>query len=214
MIKLPEMPPRIARLPRDSRGYPIPWFVHWEDGVPDFRVIGLGKWAAAARFERCWICGDPRGRNFTFVAGPMGTITRVNGEPPCHADCALFAAKACPFLARPRMRRNEKDLPDHVESPLMALHNPGVCALWETRSFRAIRGLASEPLAVMGPPTGVLWFTGGREADRATVQEALKEALLRLEQNAHDRAPSNDAFVAARVELNNGFARALELAPP
>jgi len=31
-------------LPIDpDRGYPVPWFVAWVNGKPDFRVIGVGK---------------------------------------------------------------------------------------------------------------------------------------------------------------------------
>lgn len=215
MITLPEMPPRIARLPRDSRGYPVPWFVHWADGVPDFRVIGLGKWAAAARFERCWLCGEPRGRNFTFVIGPMCAINRTSGEPPCHFDCALFAAKACPFLTRPKMRRNEKDLPgERFASPGMSHRNPGACGLWTTRSFRVIRGLAGEPLAEMGSPTTpVLWFCEGREAVREEVLDSMTSGMLILGEAA-DREATEEERAAAHVDLQRQFLKARELAPP
>lgn len=32
MISLPPIPDAIAKLPRDERGYPVPWFVPWIDG--------------------------------------------------------------------------------------------------------------------------------------------------------------------------------------
>ena len=34
---------RMRRLPVSPRGFPVPWFVAWLGGVPDFRCIGLGK---------------------------------------------------------------------------------------------------------------------------------------------------------------------------
>jgi hypothetical protein len=37
MINLPPMPDSIAKLPRDERGYPVPWFVAWVNGKADFR---------------------------------------------------------------------------------------------------------------------------------------------------------------------------------
>jgi hypothetical protein len=68
-IELPELPPRIARLPRDERGYPVPAFVEWmrdgkaaargEPGVhPDFRFVRPGFRAGAFKLGLCWICGD------------------------------------------------------------------------------------------------------------------------------------------------------------
>jgi hypothetical protein len=33
------MPARFARLPADERGYPVPKFVEWIDGKPDFRCV-------------------------------------------------------------------------------------------------------------------------------------------------------------------------------
>ena len=35
MITLPTPPARIARLPRNQAGYPVPWFVAWFDDVPE-----------------------------------------------------------------------------------------------------------------------------------------------------------------------------------
>ena len=36
---LPPLPRRFLGLPIDDRGYPVPWFVHWVDGKPDFRLV-------------------------------------------------------------------------------------------------------------------------------------------------------------------------------
>jgi hypothetical protein len=36
-------PPGVAVLPRDRHGRPVPWFVGWPGGVPDFRTIGPDK---------------------------------------------------------------------------------------------------------------------------------------------------------------------------
>lgn len=214
MITLPEMPARMARLPKDHRGYPVPWFVQWENGEPDFRTMGVGKWAEAVRFSRCWICGQQLGRNMTFVVGPMCTVNLTSAEPPCHMDCALFAAKACPFLTRPKMRRNDKDLPEHrFVSPAMNDRNPGGVALWTTRSFRVFPGVAGEPLAEMGPPTeAVLWFKEGREATREEVLEML-ESGLESQQGLVEQEPTEELRAEGRVLLRQRFNKALELVP-
>src|SRR5690348_7959044 len=111
-IKHLEMPARIRKLPISDEGYPVPAFVEWIDCKPDFRVINGQHFRRCVEFKRCWLCGEPLGKFMTFVIGPMCGINRVSSEPPCHHDCALYSVKACPFLSQPRMRRNEKDLPE------------------------------------------------------------------------------------------------------
>ena len=53
------IPERIARLPLDKRGFPVPWFVQWDDGVPNFPVMDPDKFRLAISFNRCWCCGQP-----------------------------------------------------------------------------------------------------------------------------------------------------------
>src|SRR5262245_54991717 len=109
---LPPLPSRIAGLPIDpERGYPVPWFVAWHDGKPEFRTADGRKFRQAIRDRLCWVCGQPLGRHLVFVIGPMCTVNRVTVEPPCHLDCAEFSVRACPFLSKPQMTRRENDLP-------------------------------------------------------------------------------------------------------
>lgn len=140
MIALPELPRRIAKLPKDECGYPVPRFVKWlEDGkpapdgaspgaVPDFRYADASFRARAFTRGLCWICGEPTGAHRVFVIGPMCVINRITSEPACHRDCAEFAAKACPFLIRPRQKRNEKDLIEGAPG-FMIKRNPGCVCL-------------------------------------------------------------------------------------
>ena len=167
-VALPPMPDRMKLLKYDHRGFPVPWFVHWENDQPDFRIIAPGKLAMAYKNGRCWICGGQMGVHRVSVIGPMCVVNRVTSEPPSHRDCAEFAAKACPFLTKPRMRRNEKDLP--VErAPMRGLHidrNPGCVALYETRrvSYNRDSGLFQ-----LGEPTRIDWWAEGRQATRQEV---------------------------------------------
>jgi hypothetical protein len=164
-MKLPDMPDRMKILKRDERGFPVPWFVHWEDDKPDFRVISPGKLTMAYKFERCWICGGQLGVHRICVVGPMCVVNRVTSEPPSHRGCAEFAAKACPFLVKPRMRRNEKDLPEHGFTAGIHLdRNPGCVALYETRHVKVEDGLFK-----LGEPTRIDWWAEGRRATRAEV---------------------------------------------
>ena len=169
VVSLPPMPDRMKLLKRDERGFPVPWFVHWENDQPDFRVIAPEKIAMAFRGGRCWICGGSMGVHRVCVIGPMCVVNRVTSEPPSHRDCAEFAARACPFLTKPRMRRNEKDLPvERMTVGMPIPRNPGCVALYETRAvspFKAGDGY----LFRLGDPTRIDWWAEGRQATREEV---------------------------------------------
>src|SRR5215831_3288717 len=110
--ELTELPRRLKALPVDARGYPVPWFVAWHDGVPDFRIADTAKWRRAVRERRCWVCGDRLGRYLAFVIGPMCGINRTTTEPPLHRECAEWSVMNCPFLVRPHAKRRENGITD------------------------------------------------------------------------------------------------------
>jgi hypothetical protein len=97
-------PPRIARLPRDRRGYPIPWNVLCaEDGTPFFTVNDDRKAWKAIRQHLCPLCGDRLGRWLWFVGGPLSAF-HPDGwylDLPGHHECVTFALATCPYLAAP-----------------------------------------------------------------------------------------------------------------
>jgi hypothetical protein len=209
-IHLPAMPARIARLPRDHRGFPVPWFVKWfKDGKPgawgvgepDFRVMNRERFAMALRHPHCWICGELMGVHRVFTIGPMCAINRVNSEPPSHRECAEFAVKTCPFLSRPRMRRNEHDLPaDRQPAPGFHLdRNPGAVCLWETPTYKPFRPHSGHDgiLFRLGDPVQVDWYASGRPATRAEVLASIDSDYPALEQIAHLDGPEGVAALAA-----------------
>lgn len=200
---LPPLPDRMRRLRLDARGYPVPWFVAWVDGVPDFRVIDTGKIEGAITAKVCWLCGEPLGRFRAFVIGPMCALNRTTSEPPCHRDCAIFAATACPFLTRPNAERRAANLPSgYVEPAGVGLkRNPGVSLVWITRSwfwFRVDNGVLCE----VGDPTEALWFAEGRPATRDEIEKSIETGLpLLLEEGPTDVREREEglAFIAKRL---------------
>jgi hypothetical protein len=179
------MPQSIAALPRDHRGYPVPWFVAWRDGVAVFPAFDPDKWNRAVNRRLCWVCGEPLGRAMVFVVGPMCTINRISSEPPCHFVCASYSAQVCPFLANPQMRRVPEEITGPVSAPggIMATHNPGVMALWSTRHYRIIR-TDTGPIVGMGPASSVRWWTRGRLATAREAEEAFLIGVARLSEMA------------------------------
>ena len=108
------MPPRVAVLPVNKAGYPVPWFVDRDadvNGQPDFRYADPRKLDRAIAYSLCWVCGQRRGVHASFVIGPMCSVNRVSAEPPCHLDCAIYSARACPFVANRKMVRRDRQMP-------------------------------------------------------------------------------------------------------
>lgn len=202
------MPSRIASLPVSKNGFPVPYFVEKVDGEYDLRVMSRPKLYSCFHQKKCWTCGQPLGRHRALVLGPMSIINRIVSEPPSHLDCACYAAQVCPFLANPRMRRNEKDMPDgKVEPPgHHSNRNPGMVAVWVADDIRLER-VPGGDLFTFGDPTSLLWFTQGRAASREEILAAFANAVPFLEAVAKDDGP------AGMKELDRLVTRARALLP-
>lgn len=205
---LPPLPARMRKLPTDERGYPVPWFVGWIDGRPDFRVADSEKFLRARRHGFCWICGDNRGHVRTFVIGPMCAINRVTSEPPCHAECAEFSVMACPFLTLPRAQRRDANMPAGITDPagIMVERNPGVTCLWTTRRFRLFNA-GNGLLYRLEEPLRVEFYTQKRRATRAEVLASIDSGMPILRQIAQQDGAS------AVVALESEYCKMLPLLP-
>lgn len=195
-----EMPPRIAALPTDSVGRPVPWFVEWIDGKPDFRMMDARRLVEAVKRELCWICGKPLLGVGTFVLGPMCAVNRVSAEPPSHKKCGEYAAKACPFLVNPEKGRRAANMPEDAEPApgVMIKRNPGVTLCWTARY--SIQRLPGGLLFRVGEPyLGVSWWREGRPATRAEVEASIVSGVSILEESAAAQGP--DALTRLAEEL-------------
>lgn len=178
------LPDAIKILPRDKRGFPVPAFAEWIDGEPDFRIVKQGWRENCVNRRLCWICGCRMGDRKWFVTGPMCTITRTTSEPPCHAQCAEFAVRVCPFLTMPLAKRNERDLPEERFIPGIHVdRNPGVACVWETRHFKPFR-TGDSWLIEMGDPLSMKAWAQGREATRAELVHSIETGLPALAEAA------------------------------
>jgi hypothetical protein len=177
---LTPLPKQIAKLPISENGYPVPWFVFWVDGKPDFRVTDEGKLVRAVKEKKCWICGRRLVKTMTFVFGPMGVMNRGSMEPPSHYECAEWAARNCPFITRSQASRRENNLPDSTHTiELVSDHNPGVFMLWTTHDYMARLSSGNHHFTV-GDPVATKWFTNGHEATREEVIAGIDAAYNRL----------------------------------
>lgn len=173
-VDVSKMSDRIRALPRDPRGYPIPWFVH----RGDYRIVAPGKVEQAIALNLCFICGHSLAKNKTFVVGPLACVGRSTADAPCHRSCAMYAATTCPHLVSPRMRkRTTQDAPpvDDADADLV-MQNPGVCCLWTCHDYRTTP-TDSGLLFRLGDPVEVRWFCRGKPALRREVVEAIDRGL-------------------------------------
>jgi hypothetical protein len=186
-----KMPDRIAELAQDDKGRPVPFFVAWQDGKPDFRIVDPVKLYKCYYTHLCWICGQKLGTYLAFPIGPMCCVNRISAEPPSHLECAEYAAKVCPFLVQPKMVRREGGLPENIHAPpgVFFKENPGVTAIWVTKGFKPLLHHGNL-LAMLGEPTQVLWYARGEKASREDVIEAFKAGVARF----YERSGSDPEF--------------------
>jgi hypothetical protein len=202
------LPDRLKRRPVSERGFPVPWFVSFINGKWDFVNLDPRKIVEAYNRKLCFLCGEPLGQYKAFVIGPMCSINRVSAEPPAHRECAEYAVRACPFLARPAAKRNEKaalGVPELVPG-IMIQHNPGATLIWITKSFKLLP-VEGGCLFQIGDPLEVAWYAEGRKATRAEVDAAIAKGLPLLRKQA-----ASDGADAVR-ELDQYIKRAEKLLP-
>ena len=208
---LPPLPPRLSGLPISPDGYPVPWFVAYVNGVPDFRCSDARKLVVAVSEDRCWMCGERNGAYKIFAIGPMCAVNRVTAEPPCHLECAEYAVRACPWLMSPRRRRREKDLPEEHDGCAgeMIKRNPGVTLLWATKKFKPFRagGGGTGILFRLGDPVNLGWWCRGRTATREELVDAIESGMPILREVAASDPPGSVE------ELERMYQAALRLVP-
>lgn len=205
---LPPIPARIRSLPWcPVRKIPVPWFVAWIDGKPEFRMTDHDKLVDAVRGRKCWICGQPLGKYLAFTIGSMCSINRISAEPPEHRECAEFSAQACPFLTGKQLERRENDLPQGGPAPgVMIRRNPGCCAVWVTLGYTILR-VENGILFRIGDPLEISWWAKGRTATREEVQASIDSGYPILLDAALQDGPD------AVADLNRHRERAAVLLP-
>jgi hypothetical protein len=213
---IPAPPPMMRHLPIDKRGYPVPWFVMWVDGEPEFRAMDRQKFMLAMNRRRCWVCGGDLFREEVYTIGPMCAINRISGEPPSHRECAEYSARACPFLTKPHMVRREDEAFNSEKQPpagIMIARNPGVTLLWYTRR-RIIQDVRGRPgagdgfLFQIGRPFKTEWYCQGRPATRAEVMASIDSGYPLLKKASEDNdGPAGTALLECQ------YHEALRLVP-
>ena len=215
-IRIPE---RMKRLPLSERGYPVPWFVAWltpdgkraepGTGTADFRIVDTPKVAQAHNRHLCWLCGQTLGQFKTFVVGPMCLVNMTSAELPSHLECSAYSVRACPFLSKPAMRRNDNGKDAFVRpAGDMLERNPGVTLLLTTKSYRPFSDGNGGVLFEMGEPVALDWYREGRKATRAEVLASVDSGMPHLVAGARTEGKK------ALDDLEARYQRVMKQLPP
>lgn len=104
------IPKELQHLQVDERGYPIPYFVSWIDGKPEFRFIDHKRQEMIIERKVCHVCGLKLPKDYCyFISGPIGYQNRISSDAAMHRVCAEFSLRACPHLYLQKAERREND---------------------------------------------------------------------------------------------------------
>ncbi|KRW94331.1 hypothetical protein AQY21_20595 [Paracoccus sp. MKU1] len=118
--------PRIASLPRDRRGLPIPYVVFRDDaGNPDFIVNDIRRVLECLSKGLCGVCGQGMDRDDVWMIGGPGSALDPRGmynDGPVHHECGAASLRMCPYLA---IRRHKGMKPVAKQSVLSKMVEDG-----------------------------------------------------------------------------------------
>ncbi len=114
-----EVPPQLAGLPRDHRGFVVPAEAPWTDDGPRIEMFGRETAWALAFSRSCSVCGFalvpsmPVWRLFTQRDAAICRLEReatVEEGVPGHLSCMLYSAQVCPYWRTPQARLGKESL--------------------------------------------------------------------------------------------------------
>lgn len=112
------MPPNIAALPKDRRGYPIPFIVQIDPaGVPLFTVNDNGRQLECVFKKICPICGVRLSKQLWYVGGPKSAFHKYGcyHDSAMHYECMAYALRVCPYLAMRGKRADMEKILPHMQ---------------------------------------------------------------------------------------------------
>lgn len=157
------IPSVMKGLKRDKRGYPIPFFVGYIKGKPEFRFLDPKKKLLCLEENLCSICGQPLKRNeFYFISGPAGLANRTSSDTPMHLQCAEYSLQVCPYLHYRNFERREDELSKEIQLQPSAIIPEKPNALYLIRSncyTVAFVRMLQDPMVLMYESTGFKKYT-------------------------------------------------------
>lgn len=127
VVKTIPIPEKLKNRPV-YKGMAVPYiFIDQGGDVIDFKGTDGIKVAECLWLKLCSLCGTKLDKEIAFLGGPISSVTLYYTFPPMHEECAEYAAKACPHLAKSKPYATDaKGLADfdpaHSTEPLDEAH--------------------------------------------------------------------------------------------
>lgn len=99
------LPDKMSDLPRDERGYPVPYVVFKDNsGKYHFKINDSRKQFICSTEKVCSICGQPLNEDLWLVGGQESAFNPrgAYGDSGIHYECGVYALQVCPYLAMTR----------------------------------------------------------------------------------------------------------------
>lgn len=176
------IPLRMAHLPRDPRGYPIPVIVLIDDsGRANFAINNIAIVDRMAREDRCHICGEVLHRARWLVGGPLSAFHKAGryNDGPLHRECLHYAMLVCPYLAMPNYsgriddRRLRNDRSMLMVNTTMMPDRPPLFVAVMTHSVKRERGF----FRPRRPYSNIEYWRHGEQLDPTAGRVAVAEHL-------------------------------------
>jgi hypothetical protein len=153
------MPAAIVRMPRDQRGYPIPFFLQ---DAADFRVVCYAKKKLCHEKRLCWVCGEKLDKLLYFVGGRLSVMNHLFGDYAMHETCAEYSIRVCPMLNGTMASYRHSGLPEEAKKtgPGMVLVQPEIVAMYATKHYQVWKKIYK-----VGKAVDVRWFRNGERID-------------------------------------------------
>lgn len=138
-----EVPLRMRDLPKDNRGYPIPFTILRDSkGLPDFRRHDATLAGKSILHKICSICGHPLASDIWFISGVRIALEPRGGyiDPPVHKQCGTYALRVCPYLAVPSFSKRLTNEGKNVGKSVQVMPGkPVVFAFTKTIDYQVIQ---------------------------------------------------------------------------
>jgi hypothetical protein len=206
MMDHPPTPGRIAGLPRDERGYPVPAENAWTRGRPHLALQDYRRSGALYAHGACAICGltltlgEPLYR--LFADDEVGPTLAENAcrryEGPGHRECMIFSGAVCPFFATSGARRTQ----DRHEVPKGT----------QRGATAALIGFATVQIAIDQSPPHPLLFLYRDVVEQVTFTKASEIGNLLTTTDPPQGAASIRQYWKTEPEVKRAWGRTIDLA--
>lgn len=154
------MPPGIAALDRDPRGYPIFFVIQPPEGRQlSFKAVNPANQYLCGQRKLCAICGQRLLYRFVFTGSVDDCKARMFGEGPMHRECLAYARQVCPFFLNRYEPAHEEPIDPLIKrSEVFVATHLDLWAIYETRGIKRFGDYHGTIMFVPEAPTKVEVF--------------------------------------------------------